>query len=124
MFEVPFILLTIIRSSNTLIFTLVSKASARFMSSPVDLRRSDYLKAVLITLGVVLFTIGKSKGGSDKEIKLTSLTACLLSMIMEAFGAILLQCLKRKYQAEDLNDLTAASTVHTMILSSVHGKVL
>lgn len=123
MYEVPFLFLTIIRSSNTLIYTLVAMLTSKFTSVSVNLKGNDYLKGVLITLGVILFSIGKSREAAKTTISFSAISICVASMFFEAMGGVLLQCLKNKYPIATGEDVMTVSTLHNAIWASIHGRM-
>ena len=85
------------------------------------LKRNDYLKAGLVTAGVVLFSLGKSGGTTEQEISTKALLICVASMFVEAIGGYLFQILKKRHPAATGDEITTATTVYNVVLALIHG---
>lgn len=122
-YEIPLLFLTNIRSSNTLLYALVVILTSKITGLSREFKKRDYFKAVLVTASVILFAVGKSSNKDSSSIKLSSLFLCILSIVVESSGGVMLQVFKKANSKAQGQELITATIILTLLAATVHRSV-
>ena len=125
-FELPYLFFTLIRSSTSIMYTLVAFIMSAVFKSAANrsLSRREFLQVGLITLGVCLFQIDSMQSRDrSSDLTIIPLLFCLLGLLIEAVGAYLLQSF-REEASPSSTDMYIVNSFWGLVVCAIQCRLL